>query len=151
MISLHKVLETDIERLIRFCYAEDPDLVAAYKSGDGNTLDSCVSTALSIITPGTTFFKVETSTGAIVGYFAQAPVVDINWALNGFVIRKAFRPSYLIPFFTLIGSTFENELTASLDANNFMNQDNIKNNFTITNPTFFSNKNYLLLKTYNSA
>lgn len=151
MISLHKVLETDIERLIRFCYAEDPDLITAYKSGIGNDLDSCVKSQLTIISKQTNFYKVETSTGAIVGFFIQslAPAVDL--VLSGFVIRKAFRASYLIPFFSLVSSTFENQFTASIDANNFVNQDNIKNNFTITNPAFFSNKNYLLLKTYNSA
>lgn len=151
MIKLHKILETDVERIIRFCYAEDPELISSYKSGLGNDLDSCVASALNPINAETTFFKVETSTGAIVGYFAKAPVVDTDWALNGFVIRKAFRISYTPAFFDLISQSFENSFSSSIDAVNLVNQDNIKNNYTITNPAFFSNKYYLLLKTYKST
>lgn len=151
MIKLHKILESDIERVIRFCYAEDTGLISAYKTGDGNPLDSCVTTAIDVITKETQFFKVETSTGAIVGYFTKAPVIDTAWILQGFVIRKAFRSSYLQAFFDLISVAFENDYSYSVDAVNITDPSNIKNNYTITNPAFFSNKNYLLLKTYKST
>lgn len=147
-MTLHKVQDSDIQRIIRFCYAEDPELISAYKIGNGNDLDSCVSTALALITQGSSFFKVETNTGAIVGYFTQAPIVNANWTLQGFIIRQAFREQYTSSFFDLISSSFQYQLPFSVDQSNFIDQSNLKNNYTITNQTFFSNKNYLLLKTY---
>lgn len=147
-MKLHKILESDIQRIIRFCYAEDPELISAYKSGDGNDLDSCISAALALITKGSSFFKAETNTGAVVGYFAQAPIVNTDWTLQGFIIRKAFREQYTSAFFDLISSSFQYQLPFSVDHGNFVDQTNLKNNYTITNQTFFSNKNYLLLKTY---
>lgn len=146
---LHKVLEIDKERIIRFCLAEDPDLIAIFKTGTGNGLDSAVSNQLSLIATGSNLFKVETDTGAIVGYFTTS----INsWELNGFIIRKTFRayPAAVNLFFDLISCTFENNLFFSIGADNFTTPNYLTNNYTITNTTFYSNKNYLLLTINNT-
>lgn len=151
MIPLHKILETDKERIIRFCLAEDPDLIAIFKSGEGNDLDASVNGQLSLITKGSSIFKVESDSGAVVGYFVYVPVVVQLWQLQGFIIRKTFRTAdYQNAFFDLIRSTFENNLSFSTSDKNYLQPNNITNNITISNPAFFSNKNYVLLKTYNT-
>jgi hypothetical protein len=148
MPTLHKILESDKQRIIRFCYAEDPDLISIYKNGVGNDLDSCVTAALnSIDIPGAIFYKVETETGATVGYFCQAPNTGNLWTLLGFVIRKAFRTQqYLTLFNNLIRSTFENNLTQSISDTNFLPPNSLTNNYTVVNPFFYYNKSLVLLK-----
>lgn len=148
-MELHKVLSRDMSTIIRFCLAEDPDLISIFKTGIGNDLDSSVQSLweLALINPQTNLYKVETETGAIVGYFATAPVINNAWILQGMIMRKTFRTQdYLNAFFDLIRSTFENNLSASLADINFIEPNNLTSNTTITNPIFYINKNYLLLR-----
>lgn len=149
MATLFKILESDRERIIRACYAEDPDLINLYHQGAGNGLDSCVQITLDNTDTSSNFYKVETDTGALMGYFAQAlPVGDI-WVLNGFTVRQHFRtPEYLEAFWELVRSTFENEFYTSVSENNLRGLNHLlKNNFIIVNKTVAYGKIFIILKT----
>lgn len=148
MATLHKILESDRERIVRLCYAEDPDLINLYHQGAGNGLDTCVKITLDNTDANSNFYKVEAEDGTLAGYFAQAlPVGDI-WVLNGFTVRKQFRtPTYLSAFWELVRSTFENEFYTSVSENNYRGLAHLlKNNFNIVNKTVAYGKIFVILK-----
>jgi len=146
---LNKVLEQDRELVIRAIYCEDLEFLKRYHQSAGQGLDVAVKDTLQNISPEADFFRVETTEGALVGFFGlDGPVEENKYVLQGFHVRIQFRVTeYLAAFWELVRQTIDNEFYTSVSQNNVKAAVHLlKNGFTIVGSPEYEGKNYYIFK-----
>jgi hypothetical protein len=136
-----------MEPIIRSCYAEDLPLLAQFHQGAGNGLDACVADTLAAMDSGTSFFRLENESGAMVGFFGFVASENVQ-VLQGFHLRNSYRTTdYKTVFWALMNETFNNGFYTSISANNIRALGFLlKNNFTIVNNLEVHGRAFILLK-----
>lgn len=148
-IVLNKIWTKNYEPVVRAIYGDDIEFLNKYHQSAGQGLDIAVADTMANITKTSRFFKVETTLGALVGFFVMADPIDDKLVLEGFHIVKVFRtPKYLEAYWELVRQSFDSDFYTSVSENNIKAAAHLlKNSFQIVGPTEYNGKKFVIFKT----